>query len=95
MNGFNLVEVIGNVGNVSFGETNSGAEAATFTLAIQKIDHVTWVRINVYGTGLVDLCRKNIKKGDGVQVRGELMNRKVAGGEQFITEIRCHSINLL
>jgi len=98
MRGLNVVAITGHVGNVDFGQTaRRGDEVCSFTVAIQRTqDAATWVRINVYGSSLVETCRERLKKGLKVGVEGELMNRRLAGeGESFLTEVRCNDLKFI
>lgn len=96
MYGLNVVALTGDVGNVTFATTRESGEAVcSFTMAIQKNkSQATWARVNVYG-GLVEICRERLKKGERLAVQGELMNRRVREGEEFLTEIRCREIKFI
>mgnify|MGYP001604518601 CR=1 FL=1 len=78
MRGLNTGAWSGNVGSrISFGATDEGEPACSFDLAVEsKGSHMVWVRVNVYGPGLVSLCRDRLSQGLYVQVSGSLMNRR-------------------
>lgn len=98
MRGINRAIVSGNVkGKITFSPTGSGTNACSFTLASDR--HASggvvtaWIKINAYGDGLVDICRRRLNKGVYVLVEGELMNRDGQMGE--LTEIRAKDIIFL
>ena len=87
MRGVNATVQSGNVGSrISYGLTEEGVQAVSFDIAVEEKSARTWVRINVYGQGLVDVCRERLREGGYVQVVGRLMNRKRR------TEIRAEQI---
>ena len=95
--GLNRVIVSGNAAaDARFQSTGSGTPCATFKIACDrrganKGEIVTaWVKINVYGDALVEICKSRLHKGSYVLVEGELMNRDGAVGE--VTEIRAKEL---
>ena len=97
MRGVNRVIISGNASDSArFHSTGSGTACATFKIACDrrganKGETVTaWVKINVYGDSLVEICRMRLRKGVYVIVEGELMNRDGAAGE--VTEIRAKEL---
>lgn len=78
MRGVNTGAWSGNVGSrISFGTTDDGTEACSFDLAVEsKGAQVVWTRVNVFGPGLVALCRERLHQGGYAQVVGGLMNRR-------------------
>lgn len=89
--GLNVVAVGGNVTkDIEYGETTQGDPFCTFTLVSEKKDRRkrTIVRINVYQSGLVDVCRERLTDGIWVVVDGELMNPDKRTG----CEVRCQEI---
>jgi single stranded DNA-binding protein len=100
MRGLNRVIISGNTAdNARFQTTGGGTPCATFKIACDrrganKGETVTaWVKINVYGDALVEICRARLRKGGYVLVEGELMNRDGAIGE--VTEIRAKELIFL
>jgi single stranded DNA-binding protein len=98
MRGLNRVILSGNVGgSILFKETDKGTPACSFSLASDRHSDgqivTTWVKINAFGPGLVDVCKTNIEKGVYVLVEGELMNRE--GKLGMLTEVRLHNIVFL
>ncbi len=76
---------------IVFANTTTGAPACGFLLAStsyrpNKRKTTVRAKINVYGDGLVDLCRQYLVKGLYLVVEGELMNRDGQYGD--LTEIR-------
>lgn len=92
MRGVNNIVFAGNVGGrITFGTTSTGNDCCSFQIASEdKHNFVAWARINAYG-GLVDICRKWVRKGYYVIVEGELMNRE-SGDGQKLTEIKASQI---
>ena len=97
MRGLNRVIISGNASDSAwFQTTGSGVPCATFRLACDrrganKGEVVTaWIKINVYGDALVEICRQRLHKGSYVIVEGELMNRDGATGE--VTEVRAKEV---
>ena len=93
MRGINKVIIAGNVANdARYQETGSGVPCATFKVACDrrganKGELITsWIKVNVYGEGMVELCHSRLYKGGYLIVEGELMNRDGAAGE--VTEVR-------
>jgi single-stranded DNA-binding protein len=85
----------GNVsGNITYSSTDGGTPTVTFQMACDRKakDTVltTWVKVNIYGHGLVEACRGRLTKGAYVMVDGELMNRDGKLGE--LTEVRAREI---
>ena len=100
MRGLNRVIISGNASDTArFQTTGGGTPCATFKLACDrrganKGETVTaWVKINVYGDALVDICKARLRKGVYVLVEGELMNRDGVVGE--VTEIRAKEVLFL
>lgn len=87
MRGLNSGAWSGNVGSrISFSSTDEGVDCCSFDLAIEGKSSLVWVRVNVYGPGLVSLCRDRVDQGTYVQVSGALMNRRRQ------TEIRAETL---
>jgi len=99
MRGLNKVIISGNVGaQISFDNTASGTPACSFFLASDRYSSggavvSAWVKINVYGDGLVRICRSRLEKGGYVLVEGELMNRDGQLGE--LVEVRAREVIFL
>jgi len=95
MRGVNRVVISGNVtGAIQEGRTNSGVPTCTFVLASDRYTKdsivTAWVKINVYGKPLVDVCEPRLRKGRYVLVEGELMNRD--GRTAELTEVRAKEV---
>lgn len=95
MRGINHVVVSGNIGDrIVFRETGSGTAACSFSVASDRHTAdgsvTAWVKVNVYGAGLVNLCRQRLGKGGYAIIEGELMNRDGQLGE--LTEVRAKEI---
>jgi single-stranded DNA-binding protein len=97
MRGINRVLLAGNASDSArFQTTSSGVPCASFKIACDRRgaargEIVTaWVKVNVYGDPLVEICRSRLHKGVYVLIEGELMNRDGAGGE--VTEVRAKEI---
>jgi single-stranded DNA-binding protein len=79
---------------MAFAEMPGGKGCCTFTIASDRHsrDHVitAFVKVNVYGHGLVLSCRNKLAKGGYVFVEGELMNRDGRHGE--LTEVRAQKV---
>lgn len=76
---------------IMFASTSAGVPACGFMLAVtsyrpNKRKMSTRVKINVYGDGLVELCKSHLVKGLYLVVEGELMNREGQYGD--LTEVR-------
>jgi single-stranded DNA-binding protein len=85
--GINVVVLAGNVGDCSESQSTKGDPAWTFSLAVEdRGGFATWVRVNAY-SGLVQICRGRMEKGQFVIVRGELINR--SGG---LVEVRAEEV---
>lgn len=96
MRGLNIACVSGNVGVVDFGRTSNNEEVCSFMLAIEKKKKcLTWIRINVFGEGLVKACRSRLTRGGYVIVNGELMERVNSSGSNTIVEVRCLDIKFI
>jgi single stranded DNA-binding protein len=98
--GINRVIISGNASDSArFQQTGGGTPCATFKLACDrrganKGETVTaWVKINVYGDALVEICKARLHKGAYLIVEGELMNRDGAVGE--VTEVRAKEVIFL
>ena len=89
--GINTVAVSGNVTrDIRFGETDGGDEFCSFSIISEKKGKTkrTFVRINIYQPGLIQVCNSLLKEGGYVVVTGELMNPDHKSG----CEIRCLEI---
>ncbi len=79
MRGINQVVLSGHVGTIKYCETGNRTPTCSFHLASDRYARGTittvWVKINVYGEGLVSTCKHRLHKGLYVIVEGELMNR--------------------
>lgn len=76
MRGLSTAFLTGNVGKrISYGEANS-EPSCSFDVASEGKSSVTWVRVNVYGPGLVKVCRNQLRQGSYVEIVGSLMNRR-------------------
>jgi single-stranded DNA-binding protein len=88
--------VSGNVGVVDFGRTSNEEDVCSFLLAIEKKKkNLTWVRVNVFGDGLVKACKQRLARGGYVLVNGELMERVNSSGSNTVVEIRCLDIKFI
>jgi len=96
MKGVNVAVVSGNVDSVKFDRTKTrGDEVCTFLLCIEKgRDNVTWARVNVYGGNVIS-CKKFLKRGMGVVVEAELMNRLCHKTNDKVVELRCNDIKFI
>jgi single-stranded DNA-binding protein len=82
----------GDVIGFNFGKTGNGDSACTISLAIKKRGgHIINARVNVYGDKVFD-CRRNLRIGVSVTVKGELMNRHCRKVNDKVTEIRASEI---
>jgi single-stranded DNA-binding protein len=96
MRGVNEVTFGGNVsGGIKYGETRNGSPTCSFQIASDrhangKVVVTAWVKVNVYGTKLVNPCQTKLQKGSYVVVVGELMNRD--GRLKELVEIRARDI---
>lgn len=96
MRGINRVLVSGNVTTrIEYGTTGSGSPVCSFVLASSRpgangITLTSFVKINAYSSGLVDVCRGRLCSGAYVIVEGELMNRDGRIGE--LTEVRARDL---
>lgn len=96
MRGLNVICVSGNVGIVDFGRTSNQEEVCSFMLAIEKKKKcLTWIRVNVFGEGLVKACRSRLTRGGYVIVNGELMERVNSSGSNTVIEVRCLDIKFI
>jgi single-stranded DNA-binding protein len=91
----NLVVLQGTVaGRIEFSETGNGSAVCTFEMVVKRPAKDTVVsakpKINVYGDGLVETCRRELSKGRLVTVQGELMTREGRIGD--LTEVRARTI---
>jgi len=91
-----FVFINGNVSaKISYAQTGNGAPVCSFQMAADRVtrDRVitVWVKVNAYGQGLVDLCRKCLSQGTTVSVEGELMNRDGVMGE--LLEVRARYLD--
>jgi single-stranded DNA-binding protein len=90
----NRVLISGNVARLTFADLPGGKSCCTFTLASDRHAReqviTAFVKINVYGNGLVRSCRTRLHKGGYVFVEGELMNRDGRHGE--LTEVRAQKV---
>lgn len=96
MRGINRVLVSGGVTNrIEYGSTGSGSPVCSFTVATSRPGSqgaivTSFVKINAYSPGLVDVCRARLCTGAYVIVEGELMNRDGRLGE--LTEVRARDL---
>jgi len=90
----NKVLISGNVTRLDFAHLPGGKDCCTFTLASDRHSRdqviTAFVKVNVYGSGLVRTCRGKLVKGGYVFVEGELMNRDGLHGE--LTEVRAQQV---
>lgn len=89
MNGINSVTYSGNVGSVKFTETHEkGDPVATFMVCCEKKENfTTWAKVSAYGR-IAKYCMDNLKKGDYVQIDGELTNKKNRISDHMELEIK-------
>lgn len=97
--GINRVSISGKViGKSVFDQTQSRAVAGSFILLSERYTHDSIVsvraKINVYGEGLVNVCKQRVSPGTYAIIDGELMNRSGAYGDDFL-EIRAQSVVFL
>lgn len=95
MRGLNRVIISGHVQErITYGTTGSDTTACSFTIASSRSGQgrnvVAYVKINVYGDGIVRLCRARLRGGGYVMVEGELMNRDGVLGD--LTEVRAREL---
>lgn len=96
MRGVNKSIISGNVsGKILFSNTDSGSPACSFNVASDNFLFggqvvSVWVRVNVYGEGIVNLCKSRLSKGQYIIIFGELMNRQGPTGP--LTEIRAREL---
>lgn len=85
----NSVQISGNVGNVTYTETNvKNDPIVTFMLCSEKEENfTTWVKISAYGKQAL-YCKDKISKGCYVIVDGELSNRKSRNSEHLELEVK-------
>jgi hypothetical protein len=78
----------GNVGgDIEYGKTRDDVDICSFELIIEdKGQRTTCVRVNVFGPGLVGICRNKLDTGRYCVVTGELMNK----GDQM--EVRAKQV---
>jgi single-stranded DNA-binding protein len=91
----NLVVLQGSVaGKIEFSETGKGSAVCTFVMTVERPtkDIIVSARpkVNVYGDGLVEACRRELSRGRLVTVQGELMTREGKMGD--LTEVRARTI---
>jgi single-stranded DNA-binding protein len=96
--GLNRVIISGNISDrITYSQTGASVPACSFSLASDRHtsgDVVTaWVKCNVYGEGLVRICKSRLHKGTYVLVEGELMNRDGHHGE--LLEVRVKDLIFL
>jgi len=95
MRGVNRIVLSGAVmGPVRYAATRNGIPSCTFTVLTERHGNgeVVTVRtkVNLYGEGLVRLCKNRISIKSYVIVEGELMNRE--GAESWLVEVRAKDI---
>jgi len=96
MRGINRVLLSGSVTTrIEYGTTGSGSPVCSFTVATSRPGAhsavvTSFVKINAYSQGLVDVCRARLFAGAYVIVEGELMNRDGRMGE--LTEVRARDL---
>lgn len=103
----NKVILIGNVGNdVEVRSFDNGGKLAKFSLATTKRavkkddkeipERTDWHNVLVPGK-LAEIAEKYVKKGMRLYVEGEIRYREYEkdGQKRYITEICCHSFELL
>lgn len=99
MRGLNRVIISGYVcEKINYGNTREGgAQACSFTLASSRVGQgksvTAYIKINVYGDGLVGLCRSRLFRSAYLLVEGELMNRD--GAVEELTEVRARELIFL
>ncbi len=97
--GVNRVVLSGRiVGKPVFDTTGSRAAAGSFYVQSDRYTHDSIItvraKINVYGEGLVGVCKIKIGSDTYVVVDGEMMNREGQYGESLL-EIRAQSLVFL
>lgn len=96
MRGINRVILSGNAtSSINYSTTGSGSPVCTFVVASSRPGAngstvSSYVKINAYSNGLVDLCRSRLRQGSYIIVEGELMNRDGKLGE--LTEVRARDL---
>lgn len=95
MRGINKTIISGNVSReIKYSNLSDGTPVVSFSMASDRCtDGVTvtaWVRVNVFISSLVELCRVHLSRGSYVIVEGELMNREGRYGQ--LIEIRAKEI---
>lgn len=97
----NKVQLIGNLGkDPEVRSFNNGGKVANFSIATseewrdkqsgEKRSKTEWHNIAVFGTGLVGVVERYLKKGSKVYVEGKLQTRKWKdrdGKDRFSTEV--------
>ena len=108
-NGFNRVELIGNLGDEPVvRSTSSGSSVANITLAINEvrrdastgglINETEWVRVVAFGR-TAEIMQQYLHKGSQVHIEGKLRTRsyedKNTGEKKYSTEVVCEPNGLL
>lgn len=92
MRGINRLVISGNVGNVTYTETNiKNDPIVTFMLCSEKEEnYTTWLKVSAYGKQAL-YCKDRIKKGCYVIIDGELTNRVSKGSNHLELEAKITS----
>ena len=87
----NRVMISGDVEDrIHYGSTPSSTSACSFYLLAHTPPFSdTRVKINCYGAGLVNVCKRFLSVGSHVLIEGELLNRQDREGS---VEVRAHRI---
>lgn len=101
-NSINKVILIGNVGlKPEIRNTQKGIEVATFSIATtdrwknKQSNDITnkteWHKIVVFATGLINIIKEYLKKGNKVYIEGKLKTREyidtISNSKKYVTEI--------
>jgi len=94
--GINKVVISGNVGaGIKYHQTTKGTPSCSFQLASDRHAHgdvlTAWVKINMYGEGLIHACKPRLRTGSYVIIEGELMNRNSREFKDLV-EVRAREI---
>ena len=96
MRGLNRVTLTGHVQDkINYGATGDQSPACSFTVVSSRTGQgrqtvTAFVKVNVYGEGLVGVCRARLRKGVYILIEGELMNRDGVHGN--LTEVRAREL---
>lgn len=103
----NKVILVGNIGrDPEIRSTQNGKEIANLTVATserwrdkntgEQKEQTEWHRVAVFTPGLVDVCKKYLKKGAKVYVEGSLQTREWTdkeGTKRYQTEVVLQAFN--